>query len=122
MTKNCTTCGGRFTCHYAKTCIFPKKCKSYWNGEYADPIVEFVSYDGAYPSLCAGTLVLRIAGELVTFPKYCLMSGGCVPCEEDEVLTGEWLVAVPEKYSFCFDEIHKVVNENVPHGCCGGCL
>lgn len=37
-------------------------------------MVEFVSYDGDFPNLCSGTLVLRIDGEKVTFPKYCMCS------------------------------------------------
>lgn len=41
--------------------------------------VKFVSYDGEYPNLCSGTLVLNVDGKDVTFPKYCLSScGGCI--------------------------------------------
>ena len=31
------------------------------------PVIEFVSYDGAYPNLCAGKLVVKINGKEVSF-------------------------------------------------------
>lgn len=87
--------------------------------------VKFISYDGYYPNLCSGTLVLEIDGEVVVFPKYCMNSGGSVSFDKDwneEVEYGEWTVNIPEKYIKYKDEIHKVVNKNVPQGCCGGCI
>ena len=56
-------------------------------------MVEFVSYDGDFPNLCSGTLVLRIDGEEVTFPKYCMRSGGSVWFDDEwheHVESGEW--------------------------------
>lgn len=41
-------------------------------------MVEFISYNGDFPNLCSGTLVLRIDGEEVTFPKHCMRSNGSV--------------------------------------------
>ena len=32
-------------------------------------MVEFVSYDGAYPNLCAGQLVLKINGQVREFSR-----------------------------------------------------
>lgn len=34
---------------------------------------------------------------------------------------GSWSVDLPEEYEAYKYEIEKVVNENVPAGCCGGC-
>lgn len=88
-------------------------------------MVEFVSYDGDFPNLCSGTLVLRIDGEKVTFPKYCMCSGGSVGFDEHWngcIDKGYWSVVVPEQYTDIKDEIERCVNENVKHGCCGGCL
>lgn len=87
-------------------------------------MVEFISYDGKYPNLCSGNLVLRIDGEEVTL-QGCLISGGCVSftSDWDEVVTsGEWDVDVPKAYLAYEDEIIRVVNENVRQGCCGGCV
>ncbi len=88
-------------------------------------MVEFVSYDGSYPCLCMGTLVLAIDGENVTFPEYCLRSGGSVWFNEEwdeHVECGAWSVEVPEQYAHLRDAIEECVNANVPHGCCGGCV
>lgn len=41
-------------------------------------MVEFVSYDGAYPNLCTGQLVLKINGQVREFSRHCLQSGGTV--------------------------------------------
>lgn len=87
--------------------------------------VEFKSYDGAYPNLCSGTLVLKIDGEDYVFPKYSMQSGGCVSftADWDEVVEeGEWYVDIPEELEMLEEKILKVVNENVPFGCCGGCV
>lgn len=88
-------------------------------------MVEFVSYDGDFPNLCSGTLVLRIDGEEVTFPKHCMRSNGSVYFDEDwheYIEHGEWSVVVPEQYADIKDEIERCVNENVEWGCCGGCV
>ena len=88
-------------------------------------MVEFVSYDGKFPNLCSGVLVLRIDGEIVEFPKYCMASGGSVWFDEDwgeNVCCGAWAVDVPEQYANLKKEIEACVNENVPWGCCGGCI
>lgn len=68
---------------------------------------------------------MRIDGENVTFPKYCMHSGGCVTFDEDwqeHITEGMWSVDVPEKFAARKDEIERIVNENVPWGCCGGCV
>ena len=84
--------------------------------------VEFVSYDGKFPCLCCGTLVLRINGENVVFPKYSLVSGGkCVDYNGD-VKKGAWTVNnIPDNYLYLKKEIEDCVNVNVKKGCCGGC-
>ena len=87
--------------------------------------VEFISYDGEYPNLCGGTLILKIDGEEVTFPEYCMSSSGSVWFDEEwdeHIEEGPWYVDVPEEYTHLRKEIHEVVNDNVPYGCCGGCI
>lgn len=88
-------------------------------------MVKFVSYDGAYPNLCSGKLIVEINGEIVDL-GHCLCSGGRVwfDSEWDEhVDDGPWTVYnIPKKYKKYEQEIEDVVNENVPWGCCGGCI
>ena len=87
--------------------------------------LTFISYDGSFPNLCSGTLVLAIDGKEVEFPPYCLCSGGSVFTDCDEgVIKGLWSI---EKFPEDFPdelkaEAEKLVNCNVPSGCCGGCL
>ena len=88
-------------------------------------MVEFVSYDGEYPNLCSGQLVLRINGQVRVFPPYCLRSGGTVGFDNDwnaYVRTGSWSIVLPEDLEPLRKEIEEVINENIPHGCCGGCI
>lgn len=87
--------------------------------------VEFVSYDGEFPNLCSGTLVLRIDGETVQMPDYCMRSGGSVWFDDEwneHVTSGEWSVEVPAWLESLQNEIERVVNDNVRCGCCGGCV
>lgn len=103
--------------------------------------VEFISYTGKYPNLCRGVLTLKIDNEVVKFghelknydwknSKYndsnyndFWSSGGGINinwCPYQD----EWIINVediPEKYRKYAIEIDHVFNENVPHGCCGGC-
>lgn len=39
-------------------------------------MVEFVSYNGKFPNLCSGTLIIRVNGEEFTLEAPCLCSGG----------------------------------------------
>ena len=87
--------------------------------------IKFVSYDGKYPNLCSGTLVLEKDGKQYQL-RHCLRSGGSVFFDSDwnETVThGSWdVVDLPEELEPFHDEIEKLVNENVPYGCCGGCV
>lgn len=88
-------------------------------------MVKFVSYNGAYPNLCSGKLILNIDGNDIEFPDFCMHSGGTVWFDKnwnEHVEYGDWRVDVPEEYTHLADEIEKCVNDNVPCGCCGGCI
>ena len=96
-------------------------------------MVKFVKYTGEYPCLCMGTLTLEIDGELATFgyeqqyPSFWSTGGGVWFDSDwnDYVSTGEWVINVkelPEQFKKYALEISRVFNENVEHGCCGGCV
>lgn len=85
--------------------------------------LKFVSYDGAWPNLCSGTLILSLDGREIQFPDYCIASGGS--CTKScRIKKGEWSITkYPEDFpEELKDRAIELVNENVPHGCCGGCI
>ena len=97
--------------------------------------IEFVSYDGKYPNLCRGTLVLRIDGKEYSF-RNSLDSGGMVTHDGNfnnwNVYVDEWLFSPENDFSeeiknLNLTEAEKkwiriLINENVEWGCCGGCV
>lgn len=95
--------------------------------------IKFMSYNGKWPNLCSGHLTLDIDGKIYQF-GYDLplldfwRSGGCATFTGDweEVVTcAPWIGVpgnLPEWLRPHVDELMKVFNENVPFGCCGGCL
>ena len=90
-------------------------------------VLEFVSYDGVYPNLCAGTLVVRANGKQWVFPKYALSSGGSVSFDDkwcECVRSGSWsVVEYPKGFPESLKEdVVELVNQHVSHGCCGGCV
>ncbi len=89
-------------------------------------MVEFVSYDGKQPCLCMGTLTIRVNDKTYRF-YHAMISGGHV-CRDDDwdmwTEEGDWEVNLyehPELEPYK-EEITRLVNENVEHGCCGGCI
>ena len=105
--------------------------------------VKFISYDGEFPNLCSGVLTLEIDGKEYKFGHHYFgtdedpdkpdfidfwSSGGSVSFSDDwdaSIWEGEWEIDVdrlPEQFWDVADEIDKVINENIPWGCCGGCI
>lgn len=97
-----------------------------------EPMIKFISYNGKYPNLCYGDLTLEIKGKTVTFNKEkgCFWkTGGGVgfssDWEDTYVNHGPWRVEsnqMPLEYREYAKEIENVINQNIPHGCCGGCI
>lgn len=104
--------------------------------------VKFVSYTGKFPNLCSGVLTLNIDGKEVKFGhaieeydwqtrKYkddnynsFWKSGGSIDSDYYPH-EGEWIInisEIPEQYRKYASEIDEVFNDNVPYGCCGGCV
>lgn len=113
--------------------------------------VEFISYDGEAPCLCYGTLVAKVNGNTYHFhytwadkrkdplhegevwcPAF-WVSGGHICGDYDSGLYAEqddWELAVaeydkeryPEEVWDNLDRLIEMFNENVSHGCCGGCI
>ncbi len=110
--------------------------------------IEFISYNGRYPNLCSGKLVVKIDDKEVSFGQttkfpwekdeeladysrfWC--SGGGVSFDEDwnEFVDGpcDWEMSSPIEKDYppeiwkLLPDILRVMNENVYGGCCGGCV
>ena len=86
-----------------------------------------IEYDGAYPNLCSGTLIVTINGKRWKFPPFCLSSGGTVWFDDEwseHVESGPWAVSdwpagFPDRQK---KAVEDAVNEKIPEGCCGGCV
>ena len=100
--------------------------------------IDFISYDGTYPNLCRGTLVLEIDGKTYTFGGYNYdnvtsfprfwSSGGSVwftPDWDANVSSGRWIINEDELPDFLkpySEQLSDIFNEFVDYGCCGGCI
>ena len=91
-------------------------------------MVEYVSYDGEWPNLCSGSLVIKVNGEEYALPRYILKSGGQVSFDKDwsaNVTEGSWSIndrSLPDELKPYWYEIQEIANYNIPWGCCGGCV
>jgi hypothetical protein len=85
-----------------------------------------IDYNGRYPNLCSGTLVVTIGEKVWNFGKDVLSSGGSVSFDEqwNEEVTSGWLVSEwPEGFPDEYKEVvTDAINDEIPWGCCGGCV
>ncbi len=86
-----------------------------------------ISYDGSYPNLCSGALVVSLKEQKWVFSSNCLSSGGSVSFDSDwseEITQGEWAISKwPEEFPEDMkDLVLQKINETIPFGCCGGCV
>lgn len=106
--------------------------------------VKFISYTGEYPNLCRGVLTLEIDDKNYFFGHdysvyrswetdgnygaFWSSGGNCGFTDNYAnayVNEGAWVIdvsALPEEFRPYAAEIDEVFNDNVPQGCCGGCL
>lgn len=55
-----------------------------------------IKYDGSYPNLCSGNLIVVVDGEEWVFPDYCMESGGSVWFDDnwdEHIKHGEWSIS-----------------------------
>ena len=100
------------------------------------PDIEFVSYDGEYPCLCYGTLILKVNGKNMKFgdkskyPQF-WSSGGNISFDSEwnvRIKEGEWMWKcyeidkLPSDIVDNKEYVMELFNDNVQWGCCGGCI
>lgn len=89
--------------------------------------MKFISYDGKWPNLCSGELIVEKNGKQYSIRRALISGGRCGfgPDWEEEVEEGPWIVnasKLPDELKGDVAELEELVNANVPRGCCGGCL
>ena len=114
--------------------------------------IKFISYSGKYPNLCSGVLTVEIDGKEYKFGhesgdydfekrryknnnfEQFWSSGGRIEKDKDWnmwaeddpwELNGYWNKADNKHPQWVIDILPKLLeifNENVPYGCCGGCI
>lgn len=85
-----------------------------------------IEYNGKYPNLCSGKLIVFINGSKWEFPD-CLVSGGSVRRNKDWDIwatKGPWTIDKwPEGFPVKLKRlVEKEINWKIPQGCCGGCI
>jgi hypothetical protein len=86
-----------------------------------------IKYNGEYPNLCSGDLIVTIDGKDWQFPNGCLISGGSVSFDNnwnEYVSYGEWSInEYPKDFPIALQEtVKSAINAQIEHGCCGGCI
>lgn len=82
-----------------------------------------IKYNGEFPNLCRGRLEVWINNDYYDFGRHVLESGGYIN-EDFEIVKNNWIINkypkdFPKEYE---EELLKIVNQDIPHGCCGGCI
>ena len=91
-----------------------------------------IEYNGKYPNLCSGELKVTISNSEITRANkewnfgHCLSSGGGINPNYEDTYSGPWNIC-SEYFPKDFPEelraaVIEKVNEEIRHGCCGGCI
>lgn len=86
-----------------------------------------IEYDGKYPCLCMGHLIVWVDGIKWDFGRDSLLSGGCIMKDDDGNMCaeeGDWRISeFPEGFPYVLKDLVLLkINKEIPHGCCGGCI
>lgn len=91
-------------------------------------MLKFISYDGKWPNLCRGILIVEKDGKRYGLNSV-LVSGGCCGFNRDYsesyIERGPWEIYkenLPQELQDDYHELLELVNDNIDYGCCGGCL
>jgi hypothetical protein len=94
--------------------------------EESSPSVELIDLHVPQWAACGVTMVIKVKEEIYEL-KHFLGSGGSVWFDDEwneHVEQGEWNIMFhdyPELEEYR-EEIEAIVRENIPNGCCGGCV
>jgi hypothetical protein len=88
-----------------------------------------IEYDGEWPTLCFGHLIVWIDDVKWDFGSHSLSSGGSVLRDDDWNMWAEegpweiwdWPEGFPDD-DLLKEVVLEEINSEIPHGCCGGCI
>jgi len=89
-----------------------------------------IKYTGKWPNLCAGSLTVYLDDKVYRFGAYAIRSGGECYCDfhddSTHISQGDWYWSKDLKVPTGFPEVRlyellALINDEIPHGCCGGC-
>jgi len=86
-----------------------------------------IEYDGEYPNLCRGKLIVIVDETTWEFERGALESGGSVTfdsrwnetVDKGKWIVNEWPLNFPDEFK-C--DVEQKINDVIPWGCCGGCV
>lgn len=86
-----------------------------------------IIYDGKYPCLCGGNLQVQVEETLWDFGKWAIISQGWIQQTADNdyiTIEGDWIViSWPDNFPQELKPlVEEAINNQIPHGCCGGCI
>ena len=82
-----------------------------------------IKYDGKYPNLCSGHLVVTVDNVRCDFGNYALHSTGGIKANYSGTRKGPWEVDYPKDFpKHLKTPVLEAINSNIEHGCCGGCI
>jgi len=90
-------------------------------------MVRLLEYNLPSYASCSGTFTVEVDGEKWFFGGGALITGGNVSFDEnwsEHVEEGPWRIGIwpedfPEDKKW---EVLEAINEEIPWGCCGGCV
>lgn len=91
-------------------------------------MLKFICYSGKYPNLCRGILVVEKDGKRYGLEDILSSGGRCYFTDNyanAHVETGRREICkedLPKELQDNYHELLELVNDNVEHGCCGGCI
>lgn len=93
-------------------------------------MIKFVSYNGKWPNLCRGALVVEKDNKQYSMENILISGGECGfsnNYRNSYINRGPWninLKYLPKELNNDNDirVLESLINDNIDWGCCGGCL
>lgn len=83
---------------------------------------EHVEYNAPAYALCGASWTIRYENTIIVL-DHALCSGGHVSWGEQDIIeSGPWSLRLPDFLEPYKEQLTKLANENIPQGCCGGCI